>query len=835
MESIDEFQVKLQQIFEQAGHDVEDLEGYECYGKANDCWPFSGLGIYFTKFASHAERREFFDQILPHIAILAGNMIRHLNDGKNSLEQQANDLEVNYHAVAGLLSCGFLCVFPLSRNGTFARSHNFAEYFGKFHRQSDQVDLASRLRCVLQYFRTLSVRDNLWYTSKAIKFTKKEIHYDQLPDMETWLLNQSPLCPVKVNCKDDIIDAAGNVIELNFVSHYLEEGCQIKEDYEKNSLNELLYPELLVAEWILQDVRANEAVIVKRDDWDNIHVAVTGVGIHPNHGHNVRRNTCNELNRTWVGLSSCSCTTKFNEWIQASDDNLKDTNNVYIAKNDASGELTEDPHDMLYMPVTNERNEICTNSIAEQKTFVNHYCELLSKSIVNHAIENASWKLQLHKECNSAAAADVRDEQTPHSLYIDPSYQRDERLVTARSKDYNNNPHCRPFKSVSSSAEYTYGDLLIKSLMSSINGAVSLTSDITALVSDQRICGSLQSGKRLRNQLDITKFVQERHTSVSNISDLADESEKLSHVRPTINSQSQEINGDFPDDTNNAVSNAPETIQKQCSWIETMAFSIAQAIMQSAVILASKCLSPGTKNMSSNTISTDFGQIKQMPSPEMHNLPVLNTYMDSSSIVTVGSTDDMKWSADKINVVSKNSRERETSDKTGDFTMATTRGFHENDSTKAAFDKSGAPLHSRHYSAARVFAETMSNRILCDVLECQCSMPPRVNEAAENEKHVLAHDTSRHIPAEEDVQLQMTMQWIVASAIGCPCLIYYAKEEMGSKKITWISDRAQKNGWLVSDIVECILEYYQTKFKNRSHNQPQLFDFLQSMMNEPKR
>lgn len=84
--SIDELQVKLRRIFEQAGHVVENLEDYECYGEENNFWPFSGLGIYLTKFATQEERKDFFDQILPQIAILAEDLVSYLNDRKISLE-----------------------------------------------------------------------------------------------------------------------------------------------------------------------------------------------------------------------------------------------------------------------------------------------------------------------------------------------------------------------------------------------------------------------------------------------------------------------------------------------------------------------------------------------------------------------------------------------------------------------------------------------------------------------------------------------------------------------------------------------------------------------------
>lgn len=61
---------------------------------------------------------------------------------------------------------------------------------------------------------------------------------------------------------------------------------------------------------------------LQKDDWSDIHVAITGVGIHPKHVHNLRRDICNELNRTWVGLSSYT-SSKSNEKVQTSEENLK--------------------------------------------------------------------------------------------------------------------------------------------------------------------------------------------------------------------------------------------------------------------------------------------------------------------------------------------------------------------------------------------------------------------------------------------------------------------------------------------------------------------------------
>lgn len=424
---------------------------------------------------------------------------------------------------------------------------------------------------------------------------------------------------------------------------------------------------------------------------------------------------------------------------------------------------------VLYTSATNERNEICTNRISKAKTFVNDYSEFLSKSIVKHAIENASRKLHLSKKCNSNVHE--TDEQT-HSP---PSCQRDERLVTGGFINCNNDSHCRSLKPVAS-GESTYGDLLIKSLMSSINGAVSLTNDITALVSDQRISVALHCENGLRKELELIKKLG-RHASVSTSSDM-DDSNNFFHGRSSLNSQALEMNGDFPDNTEDISNKAPEVTQDSCSWMEVMAFNLAQSITQAAVVFASKCLSPGVENKSSNTISTNVCQINEpAPSTEKHNLPALNG--NSSSIVAVDTIDDIKCSTDvEIEVVSENARGRKTSLEAKDCTVPKTRGFStsEDNSTKA-FDKSGLP-RSLHYSALDIFAERMSTRILSGVMGRQ-----HINGTEDEPRSLPIHGMSCHIPTEENVQLQMAIQWIVASAMGCPCLICYAKEETESRKV----------------------------------------------------
>lgn len=95
----------------------------------------------------------------------------------------------------------------------------------------------------------------------ALLYNSLQVLSRELPSVLEWQGNSLPLCPLEVDQDNCVEDSGGHTLQVCFASRHLgggvlEEGCSEEE------IRFVTSPELLVVQLLMEDLEANEAVIV---------------------------------------------------------------------------------------------------------------------------------------------------------------------------------------------------------------------------------------------------------------------------------------------------------------------------------------------------------------------------------------------------------------------------------------------------------------------------------------------------------------------------------------------------------------------------------------------
>ncbi|KAL5004025.1 hypothetical protein ScPMuIL_017481 [Solemya velum] len=237
-------------------HGVEELTPF------GNCL-FYGLVKFLRKYASSEEKRQFLGTILPTIIDLS-LQLEHVipRDGlKYSRQQESGSIVLRRRAVASILACSFLCLFPERGKTWKTKNETLNEIsFSRFFRNLPCPSQNAKLRCILNYFNRIAVSGRC--PAGSIIYSRQVIPLCEVPTLDTWLNCNSVLCPVIVHQDGVIEDSGYETLHVDFANRFIGGGV-LGRGRVQEEIKFSVCPELIVSLLFMECMKPNEAIVIQ--------------------------------------------------------------------------------------------------------------------------------------------------------------------------------------------------------------------------------------------------------------------------------------------------------------------------------------------------------------------------------------------------------------------------------------------------------------------------------------------------------------------------------------------------------------------------------------------
>ncbi|XP_013400831.1 uncharacterized protein LOC106166730 isoform X2 [Lingula anatina] len=233
-------------------------------GNADNNWVFNGLQYFLEVTASLHEREVFMKTTLPTVLKLVLRLEEVLpEDGVDiAVQQHACTLALQKDLVSSIIACGFLCLFPDTKDytgDTKLHSINFDNFF-TYLKGSRSPSQSAKLRCILHYFNRVALAD--FHMAGDIRYIRKVLKKDETPDLTAWVDCEKPLCQIHVHHDRKIEDVGSEAIQVDFANRFIGGGVLVGGRVQEE-IRFCISPELIASLLFMEFMMDNEAISIE--------------------------------------------------------------------------------------------------------------------------------------------------------------------------------------------------------------------------------------------------------------------------------------------------------------------------------------------------------------------------------------------------------------------------------------------------------------------------------------------------------------------------------------------------------------------------------------------
>ncbi|XP_022315138.2 poly(ADP-ribose) glycohydrolase-like [Crassostrea virginica] len=207
---------------------------------------------------SDAERKQFFEVVLPKIIRLALNLPNLITQPIALMKRDRNrSLTLSQQQIACLLANAFLCTFPRrNARGKAAEYHNYPSInFSNLYdgNPTYQPVKSEKLKCIFHYFTRVTTK----MPTGVVTFTRQCI--EKFPN---WKNLETSLTDIHVSAEGTIEDDGDGLLQVDFANRYLGGGV-LGMGAVQEEIRFLICPEMIVCRLFTECLEKNESIIMR--------------------------------------------------------------------------------------------------------------------------------------------------------------------------------------------------------------------------------------------------------------------------------------------------------------------------------------------------------------------------------------------------------------------------------------------------------------------------------------------------------------------------------------------------------------------------------------------